>query len=332
MRASILAVVVSVVTPLLLTSCSTEPQPSKSEIEQALAAQLPAFARVSRLSVEATENMGTKVEPAWHSRLRATVTVTSATFTPDGTDGRVVFLRVVKRDGETTELFWKSVSTLYEGKWRITFEGQPVESGLPESAFGQNVIIRGSKAEAVYLAEQAEQQRLAILVAQGEAEEQRQAEERERARADEIAAQKAHEIAIQAECARAAVQDYGASGKAARVGNDIESPRVLRTVRPGYPPLARRANVEGNVQVEVVVLPDGTVGEATVIKSLSRELDASAVRAAKQYRFEPGTKPCPYGPVPVPVVFTIELTFRNEVFVPTLRTGPQGEGIIRRIP
>lgn len=344
MKASIFAVVVSLVTPILLTSCSTDPQPSKSEIEQALAAQLPAFARVSRLSVEATENMGTKVEPVWHSRLRATVTVTSPTFTPDGTDGRVVFLRVIKRDGETTELFWKSVSTLYEGKWRIIFEGRPIESGLPESAFGQNVIIRGSKAETAYLAEQAQQERLAIFLperhseaAQNEAEAQRMAQKLEKAREDEVIdalhTQDTLPGAIDAPPGPPTSQASGSGGGTGtasgigpgtgsqlgpgsggetgggvyRPGNGVNMPRVLREVRPRMTSDAMRAKIQGTVLLECVVQKDGTVGDVQVIRSLDATfgLDQEAIKAAKQWRFAPGTR---LGE-PVQVLITIELTF-----------------------
>jgi TonB family protein len=52
---------------------------------------------------------------------------------------------------------------------------------------------------------------------------------------------------------------------------------------------------------------DGTVGEVNVIRSLDTTygLDASAVFAAKQWRFNPGMK----DGVPVAVRVTIEMTF-----------------------
>ena len=165
MNTRVSSVIGFILTALLFAGCSKEPQPSKSDIEQSLNAQLPAFARVSSFSVEAMQNMGTKVEPVWQSRFHATVTVTSDTFTPDGNDPGVVFVRVVKKDGESTELFGKSASTLYEGSWRtsLEFDGQPIPAlGMPESAFAPNkVIVRGSKAETDYLAEQAEMKRAA---------------------------------------------------------------------------------------------------------------------------------------------------------------------------
>ena len=49
---------------ILLSACSTEPQPSEKDIERALTFELPSAARVSRFSVEAMQNIGTSVEPA----------------------------------------------------------------------------------------------------------------------------------------------------------------------------------------------------------------------------------------------------------------------------
>ena len=181
------SIVVFILTALLFAGCSKDPQPASSEIEQSLTGSLPAFALVSRFSVEAMQNMGTKVEPVWQSRFRATVKVTSATFAAERTDPGVVLVRPIKQAGETTELFGKLVSTLHAGKWRtaLDLEGQPIQAlGQPESAFGpQKVIIRGSKAETDYLA-----------AVQREAEERRAAEVRA-AEAERVARAKQEESA-----------------------------------------------------------------------------------------------------------------------------------------
>ena len=82
--------------------------------------------------------------------------------------------------------------------------------------------------------------------------------------------------------------------------------------RKQYAPLVplferMRAKVQGTVWVEAVVLPDGTVGQAKVVRSLDSTfgLDEEALKAAKQWRFAPGTR---FGQ-PVAVLVTIELTF-----------------------
>jgi protein TonB len=68
-----------------------------------------------------------------------------------------------------------------------------------------------------------------------------------------------------------------------------------------------RAKIQGVVLLEVVVMPDGSVGRVEVERSLDRVfgLDQEAVKAAKQWRFVPGTR---MGQ-PVPVLVTIEMYF-----------------------
>lgn len=142
---------------LAVISCSDATRPSDSAIEESLAGSLPAFLRVSTFSVEARENLGTNVEPEWQSRFRATVKVTTPTYVVDGDDGSVTFIRLVKREGESVEVFGTSTSQLYAGTWRTTVsvQGRPFDGlGRPEAdAARGRVIVRGSKAETEYLAE-----------------------------------------------------------------------------------------------------------------------------------------------------------------------------------
>ena len=99
----------------------------------------------------------------------------------------------------------------------------------------------------------------------------------------------------------------GTGGGVFQPGNGVETPRLLREVTPKYTAEAMRAKVQGIVLVEAVVLPDGTVGDVEVIRSLDKVfgLDEEAIRAARQWRFLPGTR---FGE-PVAVLVTIELTF-----------------------
>ena len=99
----------------------------------------------------------------------------------------------------------------------------------------------------------------------------------------------------------------GSGGGVFRPGNGVEVPRMLRNVTPAYTAEAMRAKVQGVVLVEAVILPDGTVGDVTVIRSLDKVfgLDDEAVKAARQMRFLPGTR---FGE-PVAVLVTIELSF-----------------------
>jgi protein TonB len=99
----------------------------------------------------------------------------------------------------------------------------------------------------------------------------------------------------------------GTGGGVYRPGNGVTLPRVLREVRPNYTSDAMRAKVQGVVMLECVVRPDGSVGDVQVTRSLDSNfgLDQEAIKAAKQWRFAPGTR---LGE-PVPVLISIELTF-----------------------
>jgi periplasmic protein TonB len=99
----------------------------------------------------------------------------------------------------------------------------------------------------------------------------------------------------------------GTGGGAYRPGNGVTSPRLLREVKPNYTATAMRAKIQGVVLLECVVLPDGSVGSVTILKSLDKAfgLDEEAVKAARQWRFAPGQR---LGE-PVPVLVTIELGF-----------------------
>jgi protein TonB len=99
----------------------------------------------------------------------------------------------------------------------------------------------------------------------------------------------------------------GTGGGAYRPGNGVQLPRVLFEKKPAYTAEAMRAKIQGVVLLECVVLPDGSVGRVEVVRSLDANfgLDTEAVKAAKQWRFAPGTR---LGE-PVPVIVTIELTF-----------------------
>ena len=99
----------------------------------------------------------------------------------------------------------------------------------------------------------------------------------------------------------------GFGGGAYRPGSGITLPSVLREVKPAYTADAMRAKVQGSVWLECIVMPDGSVGDVKVTRSLDPifGLDQEAIRAAKQWRFRPGMRQGE--PVPVPI--TIELTF-----------------------
>jgi len=89
--------------------------------------------------------------------------------------------------------------------------------------------------------------------------------------------------------------------------NGVSIPTLVRDVKPSYTPEAIRNRIQGTVLLAVVVLPNGTVTDVTVLRSLDTRfgLDAEAVSAAKQWLFNPAMK----DGVPVAVRVTIEMSF-----------------------
>ena len=56
----------------------------------------------------------------------------------------------------------------------------------------------------------------------------------------------------------------GYGGGPFRPGSGVEPPRLLREVKADYTDEARRGNIEGEVELEIVVRRDGTVGDVKV--------------------------------------------------------------------
>ena len=90
-------------------------------------------------------------------------------------------------------------------------------------------------------------------------------------------------------------------------GNGVTSPRLIHEVKPSYPQAARAAAITGLIEMECVVLPDGTTGDVKVTQPLDPDLDAEAVRTVRQWKFEPGTKDGQAVPVQVMVQMTFNL-------------------------
>lgn len=87
----------------------------------------------------------------------------------------------------------------------------------------------------------------------------------------------------------------------------LEDPRPVRQVKPAYTAEAMRAKIQGMVAIECVVTPDGRVADLQIVRSLDPifGLDREAMKAARQWRFIPGT----LKGQPVPVLVRIELDF-----------------------
>ena len=92
-----------------------------------------------------------------------------------------------------------------------------------------------------------------------------------------------------------------------RVGNGVSNPVLVREITPRYTDQAMRARVQGVVELDAVVLADGSVGPIQIVRSLDPTfgLDERAIEAVRQWRFRPGL----LAGQPISVLVHIELTF-----------------------
>ena len=93
--------------------------------------------------------------------------------------------------------------------------------------------------------------------------------------------------------------------KAVRVGGQIAAPKLVHTVRPEYPEVARMAHLSGIVVLEALV---GTDGRVENVKALNANpvLEQAAMDAVAQWRY----KPLLLNGVPTRFILTVTITFR----------------------
>lgn len=151
------------------------------------------------------------------------------------------------------------------------------------------------------------------------------------------ARQEAQRLIASIEGAKPKSADSPATDAPVRLGPGVVQPNVVKESKPAYTSEAMRMRVEGFIWLEAVVLPDGATGPINVTKcelksrlqdstnkddaeqraALLRSkfkpgactetfgLDAAAVNAMKQWRFEPGKR----DGIAIPVMVEVEMTF-----------------------
>ena len=81
-------------------------------------------------------------------------------------------------------------------------------------------------------------------------------------------------------------------------------PRILRIVKPSYPPLALQARIGGIVVLRVLVSEKGAPAEVEVVREGRAGLTEAAVTAVRRWTFVPATKDGvavqTWMPVPIP--------------------------------
>ena len=102
-----------------------------------------------------------------------------------------------------------------------------------------------------------------------------------------------------------ASSDRQSSVRATALEEETVPPQIALSARAPYTDGALRQGIEGTVVLMVIVRRDGSVGAMSVSKSLEESLDRSALRAVKNWKFDPATR----GGKPVAVVVEISVDF-----------------------
>jgi protein TonB len=89
-----------------------------------------------------------------------------------------------------------------------------------------------------------------------------------------------------------------------RVGGDIQPPTLVYRVEPDYPSVAVAGKVTGIVILEATVNEAGAVTDVKLLRSIPL-LDKSAMKAVKQWRYQPLV----LNGQPVPFILTLTVTF-----------------------
>jgi TonB family protein len=60
---------------------------------------------------------------------------------------------------------------------------------------------------------------------------------------------------------------------------------LVKRVQPNYPPLMQQARMTGQVVLDAIIHPDGTIGDIKVLQSSNDAFAQSAIAAVKQWRY-----------------------------------------------
>ena len=102
----------------------------------------------------------------------------------------------------------------------------------------------------------------------------------------------------------------GTGGGIYNIGNGVSSPIPIYDPKPKYTADAMRAKVQGTVAMSAVVMPDGSVTNIQIVRSLDQSfgLDDEAKRTAATWRFRPGM--LKGEPVAVRVIIELDFNLR----------------------
>lgn len=93
---------------------------------------------------------------------------------------------------------------------------------------------------------------------------------------------------------------------AEKAWNDVNPPRLIKSVQPVYPEAARQARTQGAVVLNLRTDKSGNISEVMVLKSPDESLSRAAIAAVKQWKYEPFIK----DGQAKEVVFTVTVMFK----------------------
>jgi protein TonB len=82
----------------------------------------------------------------------------------------------------------------------------------------------------------------------------------------------------------------GTGGGVYRPGGIVTAPSLLMEVRPSYTADALHRRIQGSVELELVVTPEGEASHIRVVQSLDPGLDMEAMKAVQRWKFAPGRR------------------------------------------
>ncbi|HXC46904.1 MAG TPA: TonB family protein [Candidatus Sulfotelmatobacter sp.] len=91
------------------------------------------------------------------------------------------------------------------------------------------------------------------------------------------------------------------------IGGDVKAAKLLKSVQPVYPQMARSQHVSGNVQIDALIDADGNVGEMKVLSGPALLRDA-ALQSLKQWKYQPAE----LDGKPTSMHLTVTLQFRAQ--------------------
>ena len=83
------------------------------------------------------------------------------------------------------------------------------------------------------------------------------------------------------------VSTNGDQPKHVRVGGAVAQGNILTKVQPTYPMAAKKAGIQGTVELEATISKDGVPMELRVVSSPSDDLSQSALEAVREWRYRP---------------------------------------------